>query len=308
MSIFRRTWYLQLILVVVLSGCGSTALGFQGARPSATAPPVIPHVPKLKHVFVVVLENRSYNPKSPPYLAELRKQGALATHYFAIGHPSFPNYLALISGQTFGIDEDFVYPQLHAPTLVDQLEQKGLTWRGYIEALPGSCSTAHFGPQYAMRHNPFMYFSQIVNDPRRCGYVQPLTSLYSDLRSGNVPNFAWVTPNMCDDGHDCGDDAVDAFLRQLVPNITSSLAFKDHGALFITYDEGEDDSSGCCRMASGGRVVTLALGPGIRPGTTVRTPADHYSLLRTIEDGFRLKHLGGAGCSCTNTLGTAWRR
>jgi hypothetical protein len=192
-------------------------------------------------------------------------------------------------------------------TLVDQIDAAGLAWKAYMEDMPSACYTGDAAGNYVKRHDPFMYFSGIRDNQTNCARVQPLGALYDDLRHGPVPNLVWITPNLCHDGHDCGSSAVDSFLRQVVPNITSSLAYKDHGVLFITYDEGNTDE-GCCGVAHGGQVELLAIGPGIHGGTKLAARADHYSLLRTIEDGLRLPHLRHAACQCTSTLGEAWQQ
>jgi hypothetical protein len=264
--------------------------------------------PRLHHVFVVVLENREYQPSGdPPFLALLRKRGALATRYYAIRHPSLPNYIALISGSTYGVTTDTFSGVLAHRTLVDQIMAAGLTWKAYMEDMPSPCYTGDSSGQYVKRHDPFMYFAGVRDNPAMCSQVQPLRALFHDLRYGPVPNFVWITPNLCNDGHDCGTSSVDGFLHSFVPDITGSLAFKDHGALFIVYDEGTTDK-GCCGVAHGGRIELVALGPGIPGSSMITATATHYSLLRTIEDGLRLPHLGHAKCTCTSTLGEAWTR
>lgn len=302
---------LSIVSALVLAGCGSS--GGDAAGSSAVVSAAIPRpsyvmAPRLHHVFVIVLENREYLPGGEtPYLARLRKKGALATHYYAITHPSLPNYLALLSGSTNGVTADTFSATLGHRTLVDQLQAADLTWGAYMQDMPSSCFTGDSSGDYVMRHDPFMYFSRIRANPGNCALVRPLPDLFQALDTGPVPSFVWITPNLCADGHDCGAASVDGFLRQVVPDITASLAYKDRGVLFILYDEGTTDL-GCCRLAHGGRIDVLAMGPGIRPGSTISTPADHYSLLRTIEDGFRLPHLGGARCACTPTLGEAWKQ
>jgi len=256
----------------------------------------------FNHVFLLILENREYQPGGgPPYLARIARQGTLATEYFGVSHPSLPNYLALLSGSTHGITSDCTDCLVNGRTLVDQLEAAGLSWGAFMEDMPSRCFTGSFSGLYAMKHDPFMYFPSIRNTPRRCDRVQPLSALAPLLRRGGVPNFTWITPNLCHDGHDCGTDAVDSFLRSFIPPILTSAAYRDRGALFITYDEGTTDA-GCCRLAHGGRVETVAIGAGIKRGSTLTAQLDHYSLLRSIEDGLGLPHLGGAACGCTAPL------
>jgi hypothetical protein len=273
-----------------------------GASPRHPLPPV-------RHVFVLVLENQSYadtfGPRTQvPYLARtLTGQGALLTHYYGIGHASLDNYIALISGQAPNrqtqldceIYTDFqltqatldehgqalgagcVYPRL-VPTLPDQLEARGLLWKGYMEDMGddprrerAACGHAPLGrkdplllasprDKYASKHDPFVYFHSIIDDAARCdAHVVNLRLLAQDLALvASTPAYSFITPNLCNDGHDpsCidgspgGAPAIDQFLRRWVPLIMASPAWKKDGLLIITFDEsdgeGPDASTACC--------------------------------------------------------------
>jgi hypothetical protein len=326
--------------------------------------PAVAQRPPIQHVFIIILENKSFSetfgPASPaPYLSQqLTAQGALLSNYYGIGHNSLPNYVALVSGQAPNaitqsdcqIYQDFVpgspvhvdvngqvagqgcvFPS-EIQTIANQLTAHGLTWRGYMEDMATPClhpalntqdqtQTAKPGDQYAARHNPFVYFHSIVDGPSCAANDVPLTQLPVDLRhTETTPNYVFITPNLCHDGHDspCVDGepgglvSTDAFLRQWVPQILGSPAFERDGLLLILFDEAEfsgssADSSACCNELpgpnsllpgiagpGGGRVGAIALSPFIRPGTVTITPYNHYSILRTIEDLFHLDHLGFA--------------
>lgn len=302
----KRLLTLTLGCALILAGCAGSApraVSLPGDKASGGVPP-----PRFEHVFLIVLENREYDPgQDPPFLTGLARAGAASVNYYAVTHPSLPNYLALISGRTFGITSDSTSVTLKGETVVGQLEQVGMSWKAYMEGMPKPCFRGVQSGRYVKRHNPFMYFASIRNDTRRCARVQPLAGLYADLESGTIPNFVWITPDLCHDGHDCGTDAVNTFLQKVVPRITASPAYHDRGVLFITYDEG-NSNAGCCRYAAGGHVQTVFTSDAITGGPRLTTAADHYSLLRTIEDGFGLPHLGHAGCTCSAPLGGAWRR
>ncbi|MDR2013329.1 MAG: alkaline phosphatase family protein [Rhodanobacter sp.] len=236
-----------------------------------------------------------------------------------------------------------VYP-VQVQTVADQLEARQLTWRGYMEdmgndpareaaacghaAIGSQDATNHAAPgdQYADKHNPFVYFHSIIDDRARCErHVVNLEALRTDLVSvATTPNFAFITPNMCHDGHDrpCkngepgGLESADVFLRAWVPRILESAAFKQDGLLVITFDEGVDDSSACCDERplaggpapglfgpGGGRVGAVLISPSIRPGSVSDVPYNHYSLLRWIEDAFQLPHLGYAAAPGLATFG-----
>lgn len=260
-------------------------------------------------------------------------------------------------GQQLG--EGCVYPSAVA-SLATQLSARGLTWKGYMQDMgndPSRESTvcAHPaintrdktqeavpGDGYVARHDPFVYFHGIIDNPRYCdAHVVPLgtlsgalprgapagtTGLATDLRSvATTPNFSWITPNVCNDGHDypCTNqrslrsalDDIDAFLRSWVPLITSSPAFRENGLLEITFDESagpQSDSSDCCGETpgpgspmpgitgpGGGRVGAVLISPFIRPGTVTARPYNHYSSLASIEQLFALPRLGEAATVTT---------
>jgi hypothetical protein len=178
------------------------------------------------------------------------------------------------------------------------------------------------GDQYATKHNPFMYFHTVLDNPARCNaHVVNLRQLKTDLTSAaTTPNYVFITPNLCNDGHDgpCIDHApggliqIDRFLREWVPAITASPAFAQDGVLIITFDEASgppgQDSSACCGERplpgqhqppggdgpGGGRVGAVIISPLVRGGTVSDQPYNHYSMLRWVEDQFGLAHLGYA--------------
>jgi phospholipase C len=327
--------------------------------------------PAVRHVFLIVLENQSYEvtfgrDSQASFLAQtLAGQGVLLRNYYGIGHSSLDNYIALISGQapneatqgdcaTFsefnrsapGLDahgqilgKGCVYP-LIVKTLPDALEAASLTWKAYMEDMgkdPAreSATCAHSAvnsqetllratlkDQYAVKHNPFVYFHTIIDDQARCNaHVVNLDRLTVDLQNASdTPNYAFITPNLCNDGHDapCVDHApgglvsADAFLKKWVPLITASAAFKKDGLLIITFDEADenlaDGSLACCgelglsgaryppglRGPGGGRIGALLISPFIRPGTISEVPYNHYSLLRSVASLFGVAPLGFA--------------
>jgi phosphatidylinositol-3-phosphatase len=347
---------------------GAVALGAAllcGAPPSAAA------ASKVQHIFLIVLENESYevtfaHDSAAPYLARtLTAQGVLLQNYYGVGHWSLDNYIALISGQapneatqddceTFSefhmsapsldahgqaLGVGCVYP-LIVRTLSDELETAGLTWKAYMEDMgkdPAreSATCAHspinaperllgatVKDQYAVKHNPFVYFHSIIDDPARCdAHVVNLDKLTADLRTAAAtPNYVFITPSLCHDGHDspCVDGepggliSADAFLQKWVPQITSSAAFKKDGLLIITFDEADpgraDGSIACCgelglagarrppglQGPGGGRVGAVLISPFIRPGTISYASYNHYSLLRSVASLLGVAPLGFA--------------
>jgi phosphatidylinositol-3-phosphatase len=249
------------------------------------------------------MENHEYDEiigsSEAPFINGLARRSVLLTSSFAITHPSLPNYLALVGGSTFGITSDCTGCSVPGRSLVDQLEEAGISWKGYMEGMPAPCFTGPGDGAYAKKHDPFMYFERITSRLERCRKVVPLTQLSSDIAAGQLPSFTWVTPDLCHDMHDCSIGEGDAWASRLVPDLVAALG--PGGALILTFDEG-GSNTGCCAKAAGGHVVTILTGPGARSGTSLSTPADHYSVLRLIEDRWHLARLNEAGCACTPAI------
>jgi hypothetical protein len=264
-------------------------------RARETAPASAATVPRLEHVVVIVMENRECSQvlgsPAAPYANRLARTYGYAQRSFAITHPSLPNYLALISGSTSGVRSDCTSCTASGPTLVDQLESHGISWRAYMEAMPRPCFTGAWSGRYAKKHNPFVYFPSIVRSRSRCQKIVPLSALDAAIRARRLPAFAFVSPDTCHDGHDCGTATADRFLAGLVPRLLPLLG--RNGVVVITWDEGTT-SAGCCGVAAGGRVATIVAGPGARRGAAAGTPLTHYSLLATIERSWGLPLLRGA--------------
>jgi len=294
-------------LTILLAGIlAAFALGALGATTSpstylpATAASTSP-VPAFKHIFVIVMENKDYGSvlggDQAPYMSALAQQYGVATNYYGIRHPSLPNYLAMIGGDTFGVTSNCTDCFVSAPNLVDQLEAGGKSWKAYMEDMPSPCFVGDAIPLYKQKHNPFIYFDTVRTNPARCNKIVPFTQFVTDMQTNAVPNFVWITPNMCNDMHDCPVSVGDTWLKTWVPTILQSPAWKDNGALFITFDEGSG-TGGCCGNAAGGRIATLVISPLGRAGFSSNVQYTHYSLLRTIETAWQLPLLGRANCDC----------
>jgi phospholipase C len=306
--------YLAPTLALLLASCAPGApsrasLPVVPAAGGSSARPPIAALPEFKHIFVIVMENREYDQvigsARAPYLNALAPHYGLASNYYGIRHPSLPNYLALTGGSTFGITSDCTDCTVAQPNLVDQLEAAGRSWKAYIESMPGPCFIGDAPPLYRQKHNPFIYYDNVRNNPQRCKQIVPFTQFVSDATAGALPDYVWISPNMCNDGHDCPTSVGDAWLQTWVPTILNSKAWKDNGVLFITFDEGEGKkgyTEGCCREGNGGHVATLVISPLSRPGYQSPIGYDHYSLLRTIEDAWGLPELNGASCDCAPPL------
>jgi phosphatidylinositol-3-phosphatase len=329
--------------------------------------------PHLNHVFVIMMENTSYSDllnssnTNTTFIQSLASTYGLETDYFGVTHVSLPNYVATTSGSNWGSNSDDEAQAdqgfFNHLSLTDQLNQAGVSWKGYMESMPavgftgnfGDCTTATSAPDpfctnsktgtalYVRKHNPFMQYPDVFTNPALADNVVPLTQLSSDLASGNVPQFAWITPNSCNDMHggppQCpfpnspGDQNQatlfrdgDTFLQTWVTAIMHSRAWTGNSAIFVTWDEGgfsdsapfgPNDITGCCdspvlpsapvdpasgsggdlvggTLYAGGHVPMIVIARHGARGATDATPANHYSLLQTIELNWNLPFLGNA--------------
>jgi hypothetical protein len=306
---------------VLAVACGGTAAtsgtavsSSSGSTPSPSAADVVPSasassspatptpVAEPPHIMVVVLENREYDTVigSAPQLTALARSHGLATQAFAMGHPSEPNYIALITGSTQGITDDGDHV-VDAPSLPGQLHAKGIGWRAYMGGLPAPCDTVVSAGAYAKKHDPFLMVKQVVDDSSMCGSVVPQDRLAGDLAAGSAPPFLWVSPDLCADGHDCSTAAADTATAALVAQVTSSSWYARGGTIVILWDEGAS-SAGCCQGAHGGHVAVIGVSQALAPRTTLDTPLDHAGVLRGIEEAYSLPVLADAGCACSGDL------
>jgi len=289
---------------------------WEAATPAAPAPSG--SIPSFSHVFIIVMENKGYSEiigsAEAPYINQLAGTYASATHYYAISHPSLPNYLALASGSTQGLTDDCSNCSFDVRNLVDQLEGQQKSWKAYMEDVPDPCFNGVSAgpvdfvgsPLYARKHNPWMYFKDISGNPQRCNQVVPLTQFTSDLQKNQLPDFVWITPNLVHDMHDGSIRDGDSWLASFVPQILDSAAWKDNGVLFVLWDEGQGDA-GCCGDASGGQTLALVIAAKGKRAFQSEVDYTHYSVLRTIEEGWQLGILGGAGDPGTHPMADFFR-
>jgi hypothetical protein len=304
----RRAGMRVVLLGVLVAAGAQVACGHSTPRRPMPVPGVLPRATS-SHVVTIVMENKEYgdvigNP-SAPYLNRLARRYGLATASYGVRHPSLPNYLALTSGSTHGITSDCTACHVAARNIVDQLQRAHITWKAYMEDMPRACFPGASAGGYAKKHNPFMYYDDVAGDPKRCRRVVPLARLRADLRRGRLPTYAFISPNLCHDTHDCGVRTGDRFLAHLVPTLRRAIGAD--GYIVLTSDEGTTDR-GCCGGSRGGAIATVVVGRLVRRGARLRLPIDHDGVLRTIEDTLRLGHLGAARDPRLGRLDSLFRR
>jgi acid phosphatase len=241
--------------------------------------------PRPAHVVLIVFENKEegqvLGSRAAPTFTALARRYVRLTNYYAVTHPSLPNYLALVSGQTHGIRRDCTRCVVDAPNLADTLDAAGRTWKTCAEGLPRPGYTGAASGRYVKKHVPFLYFRDVASNVARRNQVVPLRQLKADLERGTLPDFALVVPDLCHSMHDCPVRSGDRWLHGHVPPL---LALPDT-VVFVTFDEG-------AWGAGGNHVAALALGTAVRPAARIAQKTGHYGLLRTIEDAWELPSLG----------------
>ncbi|MEO8217095.1 MAG: alkaline phosphatase family protein [Acidobacteriota bacterium] len=269
-----------LVALLIVTGC-VTHLPVIPRK--AEAPPF--ERPSFKRIFIVILENEDAGKAlDQPFLKQLAGQGVSFSNFYAVAHPSQPNYMALVSGTTDGIHGDLTVT-VDRPHLGDLLEAHGRTWKSYAEDYPGGCNLSPRIDHYVRRHEPFLNFRNVQNNPARCANVVGASHLLTDVEAGTLPDFALYIPNNLHNGHDLGIASADRFLAGTFGPLLSDPRFTTDTLFIVTFDESEAHSDQ-------NRIYTVFWGDSVRRGTVADTVYTHYDLLRTIEEAFHLGTLG----------------
>ncbi len=296
--------------IIILSGALGFAVLFGGKLPISTAA-AAPTGSSFNYVITIIMENKNlgsiFGNSCCPYESGLANQYSLASSYSDVGSPSLPNYIALTSGSTQGITDDSG-PSSHplgVTNIVDRFEASGVTWKAYMESMPSNCYSSDSSSQgtYYVRHNPFVYYTDISGNSARCAKVVPAggscpngasgsqiqtceSTLLSDLNAtSGWANFMWLTPNGCNDMHDCSASTGDNYLSSLIPKILSSTLFSNpanRAVLFLFWDEYSPTPG------------AVWAGPVAKPAYKSSTSYNHYSALKTIESNWGLPTIASA--------------
>jgi hypothetical protein len=260
----------------------------------------------VKTVFVIVLENHDWSTiqgsASAPYINKtLLAEGAYAGKYMNVPglHPSLPNYIWMEAGSALGVRDDAA-PAYHKLTtsqhLVTLLRNAGLTWKAYQEDIPGTDCPLTKVHRYAPKHLPMIYFTDVNGGVDRSSsdcisHIRPYSELSRDLETDGVAAYNFITPNLCNDMHDCSVATGDAWLAREVPKILASRAYREGGALFVTFDES---------AGSDVPIGFIALSPLAKRGYSNTVRYTHSSLLRSLQEIFGVTPLLGDAANATN--------
>src|SRR5256886_7481384 len=234
-----------------------------------------------------------------PYLAGLMSQYGLATQYYANTHPSIGNYFMLTTGQVL-TNSDSEPPSsspVSANNVVRELVAAGKTWKAYAESLPSvgylGGDTTSGGGQYYVRHVPIAYLTDVQDSSTQQQNLVPFTHFASDLAAGNLPNYSFITPTGCNDGHDWGLGTADNWLKTNIDPLIKNAAFQKDGLLIVVFDESSNDNTN-----GGGRVVCALISPAFSKfGYQSTLQYQHESVLRLALEGLGGTALPGPASS-----------
>jgi len=291
-SILRAAGVMAMCFVLMTTvGCGGMSSG-SGAQPGP--PPLASgSVPQFAHVVLILEENHSYSEvignSAMPYLNSLSSQYGLATEYFANTHPSIGNYFMLTTGQLVTNDDTFA-GTVDADNLVRDLIAAGKTWKSYAESIPSTGYTGGDSYPYAKRHNPFSYFTDVVNSSSQLNNLVSLSQFKSDMANDQLPDFSYLAPNLLDDAHDGTLQLADAWLQLNIAPLITSPGFQKDGLLVIVFDEADTNDS----TDGGGHVAALVVSPKAKRDYQSVTRYQHQSTLRLILEGLGISKYPGA--------------
>ena len=243
----------------------------------------------IEHIIVIVFENKEVSTvlDQGPYFKSLSTIYGFAENYFAVCHPSAPNYLAMTSGKPWqcGSNSIHTYQTLNVG---DLLTRKSLTWYGFFESMPIPCDRNSSG-LYVSRHNPFIFYADIVDNPTRCKtHVVPLTVWNNLVSQNKIPNFSFIVPNLNNSGHDTNVAYADRWLKSFLSPLLTKPWFSK-SVFFIVFDEGQTNKG--FNGLTGGHIYMSSVSPYSK-GLRKKGNVTHYNLLTTIEWLFNLDSCG----------------
>ena len=255
-------------------------------------------VPLSKHIVLVLEENHSYSSvigsSSMPYLNSLANKYALATNYYADTHPSIGNYFMLTTGQII-TNNDAYTGTVTSDNIVRRIITAGKTWKSYAESLP---STGYIGGDvypYCRHHNPFTYFSDVKNSTNERQHLVSFTQFKTDRANNQLPDYSFVIPNKCNDGHDCSLLTADNWLKANIAPLLLTAPFQTggDGILAIVFDEAATSDT----RSGGGHVAAVVVGPKVKHGYRSATFYQHQNALKATLQALGITTYPGASSS-----------
>ena len=244
----------------------------------------IPVGSRFKRVIMVVLENASYFATSHQmYFQQLSAKGAVMANMWAEIHPSQGNYIAMVAGDSYGIDYDTDI-NINVRHIGDLLEEAKKDWRVYAEDYPGDCFKGEDYKDYVRKHNPFISFVNVQNDRARCDKIKGGDAFDADYKNKALPEFSFYVPTLKNDGHDTGIDFSGNWVTTKFKKMLKDKNFMKDTLFVVTFDESQ--------WLASDQIYTVFIGGNIVPGALSHQRLNHYNILSTIEQEFGLKSLG----------------
>lgn len=293
---FWCAWLLLLATTLVILAACTISPGEGDTRTNSSADgPVGAGAPArtVTKLLVFIEENHSMRQmqRGMPYTFRLARKYGYATNYYALDHPSLPNYIGIVGGSTYGIndnDDPSSHP-IRGTSVFGQAIKAGKTATMYLDGMPHNCARDNGGNDYAVRHNPWPYF---VRESRLCrAHNVPVSRLTADIAQGRLPNVGMVVPNNCHNAHGCSLGVADSWFKGYMRKIFAGPDWRSgHLAVVVTADE--DDHS------SNNKVLTVMIHPS-QHGRVVSTRFSHYALTRLYADVLGTPPLHKAGSAAS---------
>jgi hypothetical protein len=281
-----------LLTAGFVGATGNSGAGWNGALQSVPTNTTNGSTPThwfptpIHHVVTVFLENEEASSvwSAGPYETSLADKYAYATEDYAVTHPSEPNYLAITGGSVFNRSGTDAYTVIPNESIADLLELRGESWGEFAQSMPHPCDATDAYP-YMVKHNPFVFYQDIVTNVSRCdAHVVNFSAWNADVASGNIPNYAFITPNMLNDGHDTSTSYADAWLESWLQPLLSK-PFAASTLFIVTYDEGATNEGYTVGNTTlgGGNVFSVFVSPYTLHSGPYAPPVSHYNVMTTTE-------------------------
>ncbi|KAK1142242.1 hypothetical protein N8T08_007986 [Aspergillus melleus] len=245
------------------------------------------------------LENTDFDDAAnDPHLSKLAEKGLLLSNYWAITHPSEPNYCASAGGDTFGMDnDDFNQIPSNVSTIADMLDVKNIAWGEYQEHMPHPGYQGYRYPEsgpndYVRKHNPKILFNSVTEDATRLRQIKNFTNFYEDLEHHRLPQYSFITPNMTNDAHDTNITFAGSWTYRFLAELLENEYFTKDTLILLTFDENDT-------YEIGNKIYSFLVGGAVPEhlrGKQDDTFYTHYSIIASLSANWGLPSLGRWDC------------